>query len=37
MRKSVRPVKTHGRKTVDFIRKTRISKKVLFVKEKYLT
>ena len=30
-------MKTHGRKTVDFIEKTRFRKKVLFVKEKYLT
>lgn len=30
-------MRTHGRKTVEFIVKTRISKKVLLVKEKYLT
>ena len=28
---------THGRKTIDFIKKTRFRKKVLFVKEKALT
>ena len=30
-------MKTHGRKTADFIGKIRVRKKVLFVKEKYLT
>lgn len=30
-------MRTCGLKTIDFIIKTRISKKVFFVKEKYLT
>ena len=30
-------VRTHGCETVDFIEKTRLRKKVLFVKEKSLT
>ena len=31
------PVRTHGRGIVDFVGKTRLRKKVLFVKEKTLT